>query len=278
MPIIRAKPNNWAELFGDLLPLWLDPTSTRISRATWVDMQGHTLHALRKKFPEKVKFTEREHCLVYGADPRGVRLQSTIQSSLGQGMMAGAILFTVLRLADHSIEPASVEAAIRLLGPDFEKSGLAGGRASFMKAWSRYKGLSHFFAAAIYRPAAFKKISELLKLRVSKKDIARAEDPVLPVTAKNIGTMLNDVPAFAAGYRKVNSEIAPQFFATAERFRELGETHYAPGQRKRGKPLLDKEIMWRIPRGFKLPHVKITFRRLSKAERTTLSSMSKSKR
>jgi hypothetical protein len=165
-----------------------------------------------------------------------------------------------------------------MLGPQFKKAGMASGRASLMKAWGRYKGLSHFFAAAIHRPSDFKEMMVLLNLGVGKQDIARSEDDVLPLTAKNIRSMMGDVPKFVAGYKQIGSEILPRFFATAERFRGLGEKHFAPGQRVRKKPLLDKNIMWRIPRGFKIPHIQIAFKRLNKLERAAISSVVKSKR
>src|SRR5262249_20037643 len=48
-----------------------------------------------------------------------------------------------------------------------------------------------------------------------------------------------------------------QFLAVAENLRSMGESTYAHGQRRRGKPLLDPEETWKVPPDLALPSVSL---------------------
>lgn len=279
MPTIRAKPGKWSDLIFAIFQLWLNPDSIKSARTTFRDMHGHAAYAVREKFgPDKIKLSEKDITALYKADPQGVRLPGTIQSTMGQGILAGAILWNVLRIADQFGDRASVELGMRATQAMAAKDGASRSRASMMAAWSRYRGVSHFFAAIFQDPRAFKTMGRLMGLKVSKRAMANSPDDKLPITAKEVGRMLADLPAFVAGLQKIGREVMPRYIAIAERFRELGEKYYAPRQKQRGKPLLDPKIMWRVPRGFKLPPVQIAFKRLNNAERAAMTSKVGSKR
>ncbi|MDX2143211.1 MAG: hypothetical protein SFV19_07640 [Rhodospirillaceae bacterium] len=279
MPTIRAKPGKWGDLFTTLFRLWLDPNSLKSSQIVLRDMYGHMVFAVLAQFgPEKVKLTAKDIAALYKTDSSGIRLPATYQSTIGQGLLAGAVLLNALRIADHMGDRASVELAMRLTAVMAAKGGAPHSRAHMMKAWSRYRGLSHFFAAYFQNPALFRRIPKLLRLKVSKRAMARSPADRLPVGAKQIQGMIADPKAFAAGIQEIARDILPPYIATAERLRQLGEKYYAPNQKRRGKPLLDPKIMWRIPRGFELPKVEIKFKRLTNAERAAITSKVGSKR
>lgn len=276
MPVIRAKPGKWARVFEQLFYLWINPKNARVPRHFRDDIAGHSLIALRRKFgDEKVKFTKKDVESIYRADPAGIRLPESSQM-MAQGLTAGAILYCVFRLAIHDESRASVENAIRLVSIYQARNGQPQSRAALMAAWAKYKPLSHFFATFFVDPKIAKSIRLLLGIDVSKRAMAQVTDKI-PFNAKNMGAMIRDPKKFVANIEKLASEILPRYFAIAERLRELGEKHYAPGQRIRKRPLLDSKIMWKLPRGFKFPPVKIAFKRLSKPERTALLSHVKSK-
>ena len=272
MPTIRAKPGKWGDLFFTIFRLWLNPDSIKSSQTTLQDIYGHMIYGVREKFgADKIKLTDKDIQALYKADPDGVRLPSTVQATFGQGMIAGAILWNVLRIADHVGSQASVELAIRVTQVMAAKDGVTYGRSTMLAAWSRYRGLSPYFAALHQDRRPFVAMSRLLGLKVDKRTVANSTDDKIPLTAKQVNGMLADLPAFVAGMEKIGREIMPGYIATAERFRELGEKYYAPNQKRRGKPLLDPKIMWGIPRGFELPPVQIKFKRLNKAERAALT-------
>ena len=277
MPVVRAKAGAWGSLFGALFPLWIDPERKKKWQLTAGDIEGHAIYAVKKKFPDKVALTEKDLKKIHGTSPTGTRLPGNFQSNIGQGMIAGAILFSVLRIANFQERDASIEKALRIVSHWCKEQGLASGRASLLHAWGRYRDLSPYFAAIFLEPRVFFIIPQMIGLSVSKRAVASSPDNELPLTAKTMEPMLNDLPRFVEGMQKLATEVIPRYFAVANRLRELGELHCAPGQRVRERPLLDKKTTWKIPRGFKLPHVKITFKRLTKAERIALSSRVKSK-
>ena len=277
MPIIRVKAEHWGQLFGELFKLWLDPESKKKWQITARDLEGHARYAIHKEFPDKSKLSAKDVDLIHSTNPKGTRLPGNYQTNIGEGFIAGAILLTVLRLAQYDPAQASVEKALRIVAMHLKKQGAGSSRAHLMNAWGRYKDLSPYFAVAAYDIKIFKQMGSLIGLALSKKAIAESKDDVLPFNAKTIRPGLKNPKKLVAGYEKIEADVLPRYFAMAERFRELGELHFAPGQRVRKKPLLDNKTLWRIPRGFKFPHVKITFKRLNKAERTAISSVLKSK-
>jgi len=82
----------------------------------------------------------------HGGEP-GV-MKNSLQA-FAKGLIAGETLFTVLRLATHAPEQATIRRAQRLVGEFRSHKNVTGGKTLIETAWSRFKIVSHLWAAFV---------------------------------------------------------------------------------------------------------------------------------
>jgi hypothetical protein len=277
MPTLRARPNNWFDAYEAMFCLWLNPRKPLFPKKMLADLEAHFLVAAQNTIGmEKVAIGPKEITKLYKANPDGVRLPDTM-ADMFDGIVAGMILYCVLRLAVHDQKRASVENAVKLVAFHQRKAGHPSSRASLMRAWGKCKNLSPYFAAVVYDPKAFKAIYSQMGLIIGTRALDQKQG-LLRLKAQQLTKWMRDLQKLRADMKIVANEKIPAFFAIAERLRGLGEIHYAPGQKVRKKPLLDSKETWKLPRTFKTPNANIKLKRLTKAERAALTSQSESKR
>jgi len=142
--------------------------------------------------------------------------------------VTGDLLLTVITAALYSPRDASLERAIRAWGEDQVRGKTGtGGRvaaspSAIKAAWSRFKSVAHLCAA----------------FRLST-DLGEAS-PIVPVDKDRL----------------------PNFLATSEALRILGEEHHPPSGRTGSKPAydstLDPQLTWQVPSDLVLPTITLS--------------------
>ena len=276
MPVIPLKSADVTELFMRVFMLWLNPNSPKMDRRLFQQLLGHVNYAGATVFPEHFKPGPKELKLIHGTPGKNhVELPVNFDAAARQGTMAGLILLNTLRLANEDETLASVENGMRLTEAYLMKLGDPRKRATMMKAWKACKPTSHFWAALLLRLDIFKKLNKASAIRASRKAVANATNS-LPIGADLLIKAFKDVPRLKKSV-EVHNALSPEYFAVAERIRQTAESFYAPGQKARGKPLLEPGIAWRIPESFPLPHVKVRYKKLTTEEKKMLQTAKKSR-
>lgn len=275
MPLIPAKPNDISDLFMRVITLWFTPMSANFSRRMIRQMDGHFLVAGAQKFPEHFKPTVEGLRRALEAPPEGIELPGAGGANNTKGLIAGMMLLATLRVAYYWPDKGSLENGGRIAEHYLKAMDLASSRAARMAAWTSHRSISHFWAAAIYEPEIFMTFQKALGIKAARIKAVETSN-IAPINAQLIGRWLDDLPGFRAAIEQAQSDLIPRYLAIAERFRQLAERYYAPGQKKRGTTLLPPDTAWRIPPAFTLPPVEITFPRLNAVERNILNSSKKS--
>jgi len=274
MPVIPAKKGDVTDLFMRVFMLWLNPKSPNIDQRFIKQLIGHFTFAGATVFPDHVKVGAKELKLIHGAPPKGVQLPGNLEVATRRGSISGMILLNTLRLAHRDERIASVENGMRLTEHHLRKAGAPAKRATMMAAWRTHKSVSHFWAAALLRMDVFKTLNRTAAVRISRKAAAEATD-TLPIDAAAIIQMFKDIPRLKNSLAS-HGVVVPEFMAVAERIRDAAEKYFAPGQKARGKPLLEPDIAWQIPKTFVLPPVKVIYKKLTSDEQKALQTAKKS--
>ena len=148
----------------------------------------------------------------------GEAVQRAMEEAKFEGAMAGKLLLYILTAAGTEPKHASVGKGIELLARVNIRQGLPASRRSISTAWSRFKSVSHLWAAAAYW---------------------------MDVTIHHLPEDQLDI----RWYFLSDETALLTVLALAEDLRRKGESYHPPRQKQ---PLLDPKIMWNVPSDIEL--------------------------
>jgi hypothetical protein len=164
------------------------------------------------------------------AAPASEELMREADERALHGKVAANILWLVLSLASSAPEHATVRKAIRVMGIHSARNGKNGvsvlprDTTTIKRIWSRFKPVSHLWAAIQYQSANLNNISQ------------------------SIGAL-------------IGPENLPNVLAVAEEIRVRAENHRPPGGSANSRPLkvstLDPENTWKPPANLVLPVIRL---------------------
>lgn len=271
MPEIQAEPGDWLDLFGKLFTIALDPKGkTDGIQGNEAGLFGPFIYWIIQLNPDKrSKLSDEAFELIAHSNPEKLDIGQSAAKLVYGLITSGHVLSYVLRLGRYNPRIASVESAVRILEQRYTQEGSPASPASIKAAWSKYKFLSPFVVGFF---AEGKRAVPIVSGMPQFWDTSDGLKRDVQISPDGIKGYLTDATSENPSFNRYFTEVVPYAMAMAEKFRQAGEEHFAPGQEARNKPLLDPENTWRLPEGFKVPKAVLRLERLDAEELNAATS------
>ncbi|MEQ8734103.1 MAG: hypothetical protein RIC29_04205 [Rhodospirillaceae bacterium] len=271
MPVIQAEPGDWIDLFGKLFTIALDPIGkTNGFQGNEAGLFGPFIYWIVQLNPEKrSKLSDEAFQLIAHSNPDKLDIGQSSAKLVYGLITSGHILAYVLRLGRYNARIASVESAVRILEQRYTQEGSPASPARIKAAWSKYKYLSPFVVGFF---SEGNRAAPIVKGMPQFWDTSDGLKRDVPINPQGIQSYLSDATSENPSFNRYFTEVVPYAMAMADKFRQAGEEHFAPGQEVRNKPLLDPEHTWHLPESFKLPKVVMRLERLDAEELNAATS------
>jgi len=256
MPEIPAKPGAWDELAFTALRLCINPESLEATASLEGELQGHRIAGVVQAIGiVNALLTQEDFDLVSKSDPKGSPTIYQNRTSIRDAFIAGQILMRAMRLAENS-RAASFGQAKKIVMHELSSGPHPLKDSAIRTLWARFKGVSHitgamFFAAKELAPMG------LFVDELRKGAPVNYSPPANKFSDTERQEILSGMDSLTKPLTVIGALMVRRYFSYAEALRARGERHFAPGQQVRSLSFLDPQVMWTVPKTFKLSRVKL---------------------